>query len=138
MREQSELYHQDVGYDDFDEFTNPPLDRIEFALRQDNKLIGFAYLVRKALKVCEFGLIAPPRSRVRSLFTLLKELQRAYFNDLGFLSLYAECADDPGYNRPRRMCKMFGWQERKPNYFEYNVYDHLRASNGKQESTSQS
>jgi hypothetical protein len=137
MREQPELYDQDIGYDGLHEFGQPPLERIDFALRQDGVLIGFAYFVLKAPKICEFGLITPPRPRVRSMFALLYKLQDAYFDDLGFLALYAEYPDDPRYDRPRRLCRMFGWREPRSNYFEYAILDHLQAKYGNQENAAQ-
>jgi hypothetical protein len=132
MRDQPELYGEDVGYDDFSEFIAPPSERIEFALRQDGKLIGFAYFLLRASKTCEFGLITPPRPRVRSVLALLRELQRAYFEQLGFTTLYVEYPDDPRWDRPRQLCRMFGWPERKPNYFEFSTRDYLRAYGGQE------
>ena len=139
MRKQPELYGEDVGFDDFDDFILPDsLSRIEFALKQDGHLIAFAYFVLRARKVCEFGLVTPLRPRVRSILVLLRRLQRDYFENLGFIALYAQYPDDSKYDRPRRLCRMFGWHERKPNYFEYTILDFLREHGNQEEAHNQS
>lgn len=136
MREQPDLYGDDIGFNTFGEFTHPPLDRIEFALRDDDNLIAFAYFVRRAPKICEFGLITPARPRVRSILALLEELQRQYFETLGFVALYTQYPDSTKYDRSRRLCRMFGWVERKPDYFEYTILDFIEATYGSKETDS--
>lgn len=133
MREQPDLYGDVVGFDNFQQFVKHPGEQADFALREDGELIAFASLVLRSRKVCEFELITPPRPRLRSILALLREWQRDYFENLGFVALYAEYPNDPRYDRPRRLCRMFGWHERKPNYFEMTILDYLRATNGQAE-----
>jgi hypothetical protein len=130
MRQQPDLYSEVVGFYDFTDFVRHPVEQVDFALRDDGELIAFASLVPRGRKVCEFELITPPRPRVRSILRLLRELQRDYFENLGFLALFTQYPDDPKYDRPRRLCRLFGWSERKPGYFEHTIQDHLRANNG--------
>jgi len=130
VRAQPDLYREIVGFDDLTDFARHPVEQIDFALREDDWMIAFASLVMRGRKVCEFELITPPRPRIRSILALLAELQRAYFEDLGFVALYTEYPDDPRFDRPRRLCRMFGWRERKSGYFEHTILDHLRATNG--------
>src|SRR5262249_21387823 len=130
MREQPELYAEIVGFDDFEEFASHEAEQIDFALKGDGRLIAFASMVLRGRKVCEFELITPPRPRVRSILALLRSLERAYFDALGFVALYTQYPDSPKYDRPRRLCRMFGWREPQPNYFEQTIYDYLRFNNG--------
>src|SRR5262245_32489087 len=130
MRQQPDLYSEVIGFYDFTDFVRHPGEQIDFALRDDGELIAFASLVLRGRKVCEFELITPPRPRVRSILALCGELQRQYFEDLGFAVVFTQYPNDPRYDRPRRLCRMFGWRESKPNYFEYTIQDHLRAING--------
>jgi hypothetical protein len=130
-REQPELYSEVVGYDDFSEFTHHPGEQIDFALRQDGELIAFASLVLRPHKSCEFELITPARPRVRSILALLRELQREFFETLGFVLLYVNYSDDPRYDRPRRLCRMFGWREHPKNHFEFSYLDHQAAQAGR-------
>jgi hypothetical protein len=138
MREQPDLYGEDIGFDDFQQFVKHPGEQADFALKEDGQTIAFAYLILRARKVCEFGLVTPPRPRVRSVLAILREWQRDYFESLGFVALYAQYPDDPRYDRPRRLCRMFGWREVKPNYFECTFLDHLKAYYGSKETYSQS
>jgi len=135
MRAQPNLYSDVFGFYDFTDFARHPGEQIDFALRDDDKLIAFASLVLRGRKVCEFELITPPRPRVRSILALCGELQRQYFDDLGFAVVFAEYPDDPRFDRPQRLCRMFGWREPKPGYFEYTIHDHLRATNGQAKAT---
>lgn len=132
MREQPELYNFEAGYDSFGDFTEPPLERIEFALRRDGELIGFAYLIYKGTKCCQFCLITPPGPRVRSLLALLQCLEREYFETLGFTYVFAVCPDDPRYDRPRRLSLMFGLLPMKesPHVFEYTHFDYEQRTKG--------
>ncbi len=135
MQEQHELYQDVVGYWDFVDFIWHPGEQIDFALKQDSELLAFASLVLRGRKVCEFELITPPRPRVRSILALLGELQRQYFEDLGFAAVFTERLDEPRSDRPRRLCRMFGWREPRPGYFEYTIHDHLKATNGQNQAT---
>lgn len=90
MREQPDLYGDVVGFDNFQQFVKHPGEQADFALREDGELIAFASLVLRSRKVCEFELITPPRPRLRSILALLREWQRDYFENLGFVALYAE------------------------------------------------
>lgn len=133
MRQQPELYSEVVGFDSFQDFVKHPVEQFDFALKDDEGLIAFASLVPRGRKVCEFELITPARPRVRSILALLHEWQRDYFENLGFLALFTQYPDDPKYDRPRRLCRLFGWREPKPSYFEYTIQDHLRSNNGQTE-----
>lgn len=130
MGEQTHLYSEIVGLKDFEEFVHHKVEQVDFALRNDGQLIAFASLVLRGRKVCEFELITPPRPQVRSILALLRWLQCDYFETLRFLALFTSYPDDPKYDRSRRLCRMFGWREPRPGYFEYTIYDHLRATNG--------
>lgn len=126
MREQPELYSQVVGFESFGDFVEHPGEQIDFALRQDSELIAFASLVLKGRKSCEFELITPARPRVRSILALLRELRREYFETLGFTYFYAIYPDDPRYDRPRRLCRMFGLKEASRHVFEFTIFDHFQ------------
>jgi len=135
MREQPDLYREMIGFEEVYQFLYHKVEQIDFALKQGDQLIAFASLVLRGRKVCEFELITPPRPRVRSILALLAELQREYFDTLGFLAVFAEYPDDSRFDRALRLCRMFGWREPKPNYFEYTIQDHLRATDGQAKAT---
>lgn len=126
VQEQPELYSEIIGFGSFVQFSHHPVEQIDFALKQDRELIGFASFVLRGHKICEFELITPSRPRVRSVLTLLRELQCQYFDTLGFLALFTEYPDDPKYDRPRRLCRLFGWREPRSNYFEWTLLDQLK------------
>lgn len=138
MHQQPELYSQVVGFENFQEFVKHPGEQIDFALRENGELIAFASLVLRSRKVCEFELITPARPRVRSILTLCREWQRQYFEDLRFVALFARYPDDPRFDRPRRLCRLFGWREPTPNYFEFTIHDFLRSNNGQETAAAQS
>lgn len=137
MRAQHQLYSDVVGLWDCNDFMRHPGEQIDFALTDGGQLIAFASFVLRGRKICEFELITPPRPRVRSILTLLAELQRQYFEDLGFVALYTQYPDDSRFDRAKRLCRMFGWREPKPNYFEWTILDQLRLNNGQEQTSRQ-
>jgi hypothetical protein len=127
IQEQRERYAEIRGIDSFGEFLDCGPDDLAFAIEaaEDSRLLAFAGLTWKAKGCCEFILIAPARPRLRPIIAALQILQRAYFDELGFYYLFTSWPDDDLREGARKLARLMGWREVRPNYFEFTLVDHL-------------
>jgi len=121
---QPELYGEILKLGSLAEFCAQD-DSIAFAIEDDGRLLAFPGLTLKAKGSCEFILITPRHPRVRPIIRMLAELQRSYFEDLGFWQLTATFPDDHRRAPVRKLARLMSWREVAPNRFEHNLADYL-------------
>lgn len=126
MFQQGELYAENAGFDNFDSFCHLAFEAIDFAIEEDSRLLAFCSLILRGKGNCQAALIAPARPRIRPILSALRDLQKAYFEDLGHY-LFVSLPGDEQFDRARTIARLMGWRQISPNYFEYHLADHLEA-----------
>jgi hypothetical protein len=129
MQAQPQLYEHLHGFDDFEKFVKPDFEVADFALLDDGKLIGFAAMMYRGPKRCQFCLITPPKPKMKRLLLALKCLQAAYFLQLSFNELYIHVRPLPQYNGARKLAKRMGWHKLNDDLWvmtlDHFIQDHI-------------
>jgi hypothetical protein len=127
MMHKPDLYRENLGFYEFAEFCNPKqIEVIDFAIGRDESLLAFASFILRAPKTCQFSLILPPKPDIRIILSALKELERAYFEELGFALLFAEWPEGDQYTPAKRLAERFGWRRVGESRFEFTIVEYLR------------
>ncbi len=132
MHARPDLYSENEGYSNFAEFCNPPEVLRYYGLFQNGALIGLASFRLEGKKACHFGLIAPARAHLRSISTLLMELQRQFFDVFGGEALWISVPAD-SHLVAQKLAEWFGWKPIAPGLLTFTVFDYLKAQNEYQE-----
>lgn len=132
MQQRPDLYGENEGFANFAEFCAPPSVLRYFGLFANDQLIGLASLRLEGKKSCRAGLIAPPKPKFRAIASLLKELQRQFFEGFGGEALWI-CVPSGSHSVAQKLACWFHWKPIAAGMFTFTVYDFL--SNEQQENT---
>jgi hypothetical protein len=127
MMAKPDLYRENIGFHSFQEFCHPKqIEVIDIGIERGDDLLAFASFILRAPKTCQFSLILPPKPEVNTVLSTLGELERQYFEILGFALLYAEWPEGEQYGPAKRLAARFGWNRVGESRFEYTLVDFLR------------
>jgi len=131
MREQPSLYCQNYGYYRWPDVLNPDIPINYYGLFQGDTLIGIVTLILESKGVCHFGIVTPPRPRLRlrPVLALVRAFWRAYFDEFGGLMLYSTAP----MNAPKSWHKLaaaLGGHRVSAERWEYTLFHHLQEQNG--------
>lgn len=108
MREQPELYENNIGFRNFLEFCQPGYEaHQDYSISVDNVMIGFLSCIHCAPLTCEIALITAPIVPVRALLRGLQHLQDGYFYQYG-RTLFMTTVNP----RLKRLVRHLGWEDR--------------------------
>jgi len=124
MQERPDLYGENEGFADYQEFVSPPPELRYYGLFAGGRLIGVASFRLEGKKSCHFGLIAPSRPQFRAIASLLMELQRQFFSDFGGEALWI-CVPPESHTVAQKLADWFGWKMAAPGLFTFTVFDFL-------------
>lgn len=131
MQLRPDLYGENEGFADFADFIAPPQELKYFGLFEDGQLIAVASLRLEAKKSCRFGLIAPENPRFRSIASLLKELQRIFFDQFEGEALWVALPPE-SHEVAQKLVGWFGWKPAGQGLFTFTVFDYLKAKDEQQ------
>jgi len=131
MREQPSLYHQNYGYYRMEDVVSPDIPINYYGLFHGDTLIGVVTLILESKGVCHFGIVTPPRPRLRlrPVLALVRAFWRAYFDEFGGLMLYSTAP----MNAPKSWHKLaaaLGGHRVSAERWEYTLFHHLQEQNG--------
>ena len=125
MQGQSNLYRQNYGFRAFGAILNPRIPINYYGLFQGDNLIGVATLVLEFKGVCHFGLVTPPKPRLRPVLALVRAFWRSYFDEFGGLMLYSTAP----MNAPKswhKLAAVLGGHRVSADRWEYTLFHHLQ------------
>lgn len=125
MREQPALYRQNYGYNRVLDILYPDIPINYYGLFQGDTLIGVVTLILESKGVCHFGIVTPPRPRLRPVLALVRAFWRAYFDEFGGLMLYSTAP----MNAPKSWHKLaaaLGGHRVSAERWEYTLFHHLQ------------
>ncbi len=131
MHKWPHLYAHNPDFGDLKDFCEPVSETLHFGIYDDGELRGVAMLTRTAKGCCDFGLIVPKPTRTKAIVLALCELQRSYFEDLGFWHLRCETPADERFEPTRKLARLMGWTQKSETIFEMTLIDYLKESHVK-------
>ena len=133
-----DLYRENLGFADFGDFCKPELiDAIDLLIESASpdtpeqwSPLAMCSLVYRGSRTCQFSLILPPKlPNIPAILAILPELERLYFEDLGFTTVYVSWPAEPQFLTPRRLAGKFGWRQVGDWRYEFTIIEYLERRN---------